>query len=85
MHNLPHLQHVHIELNFPGDLCVSEGLEDSLGLFTTLPKIVELKTIGPEAGSGSASGSVTLATWTREHGLQKNHEAIKQSRERALA
>jgi hypothetical protein len=81
MHNLPHLQHVHIELMFPGGLCVSEGLEDSLGLLTTLPKIVELKTISPEAESGSASGSVTLATWTREHGLQKNHEAIKRSRE----
>jgi hypothetical protein len=83
--NLPHLQSVHIQLKFPGNTCVCCGLEFDLDIFTKFPKIVELKTIGSEAETGSASSSITLATWTREHGLQKNHEAIKQCRERALA
>ena len=83
LHSLPHLRKIRVRLDLVSTSCISEVLKQAK-LFTTLPNLVDVKIAGSTSleSIGSADDSVLLATWTKQQGLQQDHEAIELYRKR---
>lgn len=82
LQSLPHLRKICVRLDLVSTFCISTVLKQAK-LFTALPNSVDLEVMGlPSLDSmGSADDSILLATWTKQHRLQEDHEAIELCRE----
>ena len=83
LQSLPHLRNIYLRLNLVSPSCINTIL-DRATLLASLPNLVSIKIAGSASleSLGSADHSVHLATWTKQHGLQVDQEAIKLYRER---
>jgi hypothetical protein len=83
LRSLPYLRKICVRLDLVSTFCVSAVLESAM-LLGALPKFADLKIVGSTSldSIGSAEDSVLLATWTKQHGLQVDHEAIARYRKR---
>ena len=83
LQSLPHLRKIRVRLYLASTSCISEVLKQAK-LFTALPYLVDVTIAGSTSMElvGSADDSVLLATWTKQQGLQEDHEAIELYRKR---
>lgn len=77
LQSLPHLRAIYVRLDLVFPLCINT-VTDRATLLATLPNLVDIKIGGSTSleSVGSADDSVLLATWTKQHGLQVDQEAI---------
>ena len=75
--SLPHLRAIYVRLDLVSPLCINT-VTDRATLLATLSNLMDIKIAGSTSleSVGSADNSVLLATWTKQHGLQVDQEAI---------
>lgn len=83
LESLPHLRQIRVRLYLASTSCISTVLKQAK-LFTALPYPVDVTIAGSTSleSIGSADDSALLATWTKQQGLQEDHEAIELFRKR---
>lgn len=83
LRSLPYLRKIRVRLDLVFTSCISEVLKQ-VKLFIALPNLVDVKIAGSTSleSIGSADDSILLASWTKQQGLQEDHEAIELYRKR---
>lgn len=83
LQSLPHLRNIYVRLHLVSTRCISTVLERA-ELLQALPNFAGLQIVGSMSleSIGSADDSVLFATWTKQHRLQEDHEAIELYRKR---
>lgn len=81
--SLPHVRNICVRLDLQSSGCINTTPEWTV-IIEALPNCTELKLVGSTSldSIGSADKSLILTTWTKQHGLQEDHEAIELYRER---
>ena len=77
LQSLPRLRAIFVRLDLVSPLCI-DTVMDRATLLATLPNLVDIKIAGSTLleSVGITDDSVLLATWTKQHGLQVDQEAI---------